>query len=141
MTEHDVHNLILDFRILDFGFCEFFQFHKSEGVLLGFDILDSLAFSFFVRFLIIFYITQHLTNGQHLPLFCGFEKCVVEHKHCFITICMCENVGKYKNDKQSAFPFVVWGLKIRVLSTGTGNLNLSGRRQADAARGQRGELA
>ena len=43
--------------------------------------------------------------------------------------------------KRTAIPFVLWGLKIRVLSIGTGYLNLSGRRQAYAARGQRGEPA
>ena len=53
--KHDVHNVILDFWSLDFGnlrnfvFLSFFL--NSIGVLLGFDMLDSLAFLFcFVRF-------------------------------------------------------------------------------------------
>ena len=75
------------------------------------------------------------------PCFAGFKKGVVEHRRCFITNCICENVENTNIEKRTAFPRVLWVLKIRVLSTGTGNLNLSGRRQADAARGQRGELA
>ena len=97
-----------------FGFlilviCEFsisFKSYKSTGVLLGFDMLDSLAFLFcFVRF---WSYSNNATfenkNGCIYLCFTGFEKCVVEHRHCFITICICENVEKYKNWKTDCIP-------------------------------------
>ena len=98
-------------------------------------------FSFLLDVDHILHNTTFKQRAAFTLVFAGFKKCVVEHRHCFITICICENVGKYKIGKRTAFPFVLWCLKIRVLSIGTGNLNLSGRRQAYAARGQRGEPA
>ena len=99
-------------------------------------------FSLFVRFLIIVLhnttlnkraaFTLVLRGSKHVLLSVG----TVLLRFAFVK--MLENT---KIEKATACPFVLWGLKIRVLSTGTGHLNLSGRRQADAARGQRGELA
>ena len=130
LTEHDVHNVILDFWIFDFGNLYFFdcsfKFRKSTGVLLGFDMLDSLAFLFcFLWDFDHILIMQDLKHRQHLPLFYGVQKMCCWAQALFY----CENVENTKIEKKrTAFLLVLWGLKIRVLSTGTGNLNLSGRR-------------
>ena len=101
-------------------------------------MLDSLAFFAFCCEILIIFNLKNMKTCSIYPCFARFKTCVVE---CSTVLFGVAFVKMLKNtiEKKTAFPLVLWGLKIHALSTGTGHL--SGRRHAYVARGQRGKPA